>query len=143
MEIAELTDLLKQEGSYTLFAPIDDAFRGLSEADINLLKSNPFSILHIKSSFTFVLILQYLQLISHGDLCLLTADINTLRTILLYHFSNGVFINGGLEGGVTNLLKTMQGNNLQVLSVSTPSLFLFNFFILILSHSLDKAWSWV
>ncbi|XP_057177052.1 periostin isoform X2 [Triplophysa rosa] len=84
MESARLTDLLKQEGSHTLFAPIDDAFRGLSEADLNLLKS----------------------------------DINTLRTILLYHFSNGVFINGGLEGGVTNLLKTMQGNNLQVLSMN-------------------------
>lgn len=46
-------------------------------------------------------------------------DINVLRAILLYHFSSGVFINGGLEGGVTNLLKTIQGNNLQVLSVST------------------------
>lgn len=47
----------------------------------------------------------------------LTGDVNALRVILLYHFSNGVFINGGLEGGVTNLLKTLQGNNLQVLSV--------------------------
>ncbi|XP_065113889.1 periostin isoform X2 [Paramisgurnus dabryanus] len=84
MESAGITDLLKQEGSYTVFAPSDDAFRGLSEADINLLKS----------------------------------DINTLRTILLYHFSNGVFINGGLEGKVTNLLKTFQGTNLQVLSVN-------------------------
>lgn len=44
-------------------------------------------------------------------------DLNALRIILLYHFSNGIFINGGLEGGVTNLLKTLQGNNLQVLSV--------------------------
>lgn len=47
----------------------------------------------------------------------LTGDLNALRSILLYHFSNGIFINGGLEGGVTNLLKTLQGNNLQVLSV--------------------------
>ncbi|XP_051972120.1 periostin-like [Xyrauchen texanus] len=84
MESAGLTDLLKQEGSYTLFAPIDEAFGTLTEEDITLLKS----------------------------------DINTLRTILLYHFSNGIFINGGLEGGVTNLLKTIQGNNLQVLSVN-------------------------
>uniref|UniRef100_A0A8C2CX50 Periostin, osteoblast specific factor a n=1 Tax=Cyprinus carpio TaxID=7962 RepID=A0A8C2CX50_CYPCA len=84
MESAGLTDLLKQEGSYTLFAPIDAAFDTLTEEDITLLKS----------------------------------DINTLRAILLYHFSNGVFINGGLEGGVTNLLKTIQGNNLQVLSVN-------------------------
>uniref|UniRef100_A0A8C1TYY8 Periostin, osteoblast specific factor a n=1 Tax=Cyprinus carpio TaxID=7962 RepID=A0A8C1TYY8_CYPCA len=86
MESAGLTDLLKQEGSYTLFAPIDAAFDTLTEEDITLLKS----------------------------------DINTLRAILLYHFSNGVFINGGLEGGVTNLLKTIQGNNLQVLSVNLP-----------------------
>uniref|UniRef100_A0A8C2A944 Periostin, osteoblast specific factor a n=1 Tax=Cyprinus carpio TaxID=7962 RepID=A0A8C2A944_CYPCA len=86
MESAGLTDLLKQEGSYTLFAPIDAAFGTLTEEDITLLKS----------------------------------DINALRAILLYHFSNGVFINGGLEGGVTNLLKTIQGNNLQVLSVNLP-----------------------
>uniref|UniRef100_A0A7N6A672 Periostin, osteoblast specific factor a n=1 Tax=Anabas testudineus TaxID=64144 RepID=A0A7N6A672_ANATE len=80
METAGLTDLLKQEGSYTIFAPTDDAFNGLSKEDLALLKS----------------------------------DLTALRTILLYHFSNGIFINGGLEGGVTNLLKTLQGNNLQV-----------------------------
>eukprot|EP00064_Thunnus_orientalis_P001374 superscaffoldBa00000093_g1377 len=84
METAGLIDLLKQEGSYTIFAPTDDAFNGLSEEDLALLKS----------------------------------DVNALRTILLYHISNGVFINGGLEGGVTNLLKTVQGNNIQVLSVN-------------------------
>lgn len=63
------------------------------------------------------------QYVNH--LCLvasLTGDLNVLRTILLYHLSNGVFINGGLEGGVTNLLKTFQGNNLQVMSVCTVGL---------------------
>uniref|UniRef100_A0A8C7SFJ1 Periostin, osteoblast specific factor a n=1 Tax=Oncorhynchus mykiss TaxID=8022 RepID=A0A8C7SFJ1_ONCMY len=80
MESAGLTELLKQEGSYTVFAPTDEAFDGLTEQDITML----------------------------------TSDVNILRTILLYHFSNGVFINGGLEGGVTNLLKTIQGHNLQV-----------------------------
>ncbi|KAB5543488.1 hypothetical protein PHYPO_G00079740 [Pangasianodon hypophthalmus] len=84
MEKAELTEMLKQEGSYTIFAPTDEAFKEMSEEDMKLL----------------------------------TSDLNILRTILLYHFSNGVFINGGLEGGVTNLLKTIQGNNLQVLSVN-------------------------
>lgn len=49
----------------------------------------------------------------------MTGDLNALRVILLYHFSNGIFINGGLEGGVTNLIRTLQGNNLQVLSVCT------------------------
>uniref|UniRef100_A0A3B3R9D6 Periostin, osteoblast specific factor b n=1 Tax=Paramormyrops kingsleyae TaxID=1676925 RepID=A0A3B3R9D6_9TELE len=42
------------------------------------------------------------------------------KTILLYHISNGIFIGGGLEGGVTNLLKSLQGNNLRVLLVSDP-----------------------
>uniref|UniRef100_A0A3B4UKH7 Periostin n=1 Tax=Seriola dumerili TaxID=41447 RepID=A0A3B4UKH7_SERDU len=84
METAGLTDLLKQEGSYTIFAPTDNAFDDLSREDLALLRS----------------------------------DTNALRTILLYHFSNGVFINGGLEGGVTNLLKTLQGKNLQVISVN-------------------------
>uniref|UniRef100_A0A3Q3JA22 Periostin, osteoblast specific factor a n=1 Tax=Monopterus albus TaxID=43700 RepID=A0A3Q3JA22_MONAL len=84
METAGLTDMLKQKGSYTIFAPTDDAFVDLSKEDLALLKS----------------------------------DVIALRTILLYHFSNGIFINGGLERGVTNLLKTLQGNNLQVLSVN-------------------------
>lgn len=39
METAGLTDLLKQEGSYTVFAPTDDAFAGLSREDLALLKS--------------------------------------------------------------------------------------------------------
>ncbi|XP_055792837.1 periostin-like [Salvelinus fontinalis] len=85
MESAGLTELLKQDGSYTVFAPTDEAFDGLTEQDITMLTSN----------------------------------VNILRTILLYHFSNGVFINGGLERGVTNLLKTIQGHNLQVLSVNS------------------------
>ncbi|XP_073718931.1 periostin, osteoblast specific factor b isoform X1 [Misgurnus anguillicaudatus] len=81
MEAAGLTDMLKQEGDFTLFAPTDEAFAGLSERDLNILKS----------------------------------DVNALRAILLYHFSNGIFIGGGLETGVTNLLKSLQGSNLKVL----------------------------
>ncbi|XP_036381281.1 periostin-like [Megalops cyprinoides] len=88
MEAAGLTDLLNQEGGYTLFAPTDDAFEGLSPEDIELL----------------------------------TSDVNALRTILLYHFSNGVFITGGLEGGVTNLLKTIQGSNIRLLSANNSIL---------------------
>uniref|UniRef100_A0A671L7I3 Periostin-like n=1 Tax=Sinocyclocheilus anshuiensis TaxID=1608454 RepID=A0A671L7I3_9TELE len=84
MEAAGLTDLLKQEGDFTLFAPTDEAFAGLSERDLSLLKS----------------------------------DVNALRAILLYHFSNGIFIGEGLETGVTNLLKTLQGSILKVLYVS-------------------------
>uniref|UniRef100_A0A4W6DXV1 Periostin, osteoblast specific factor b n=1 Tax=Lates calcarifer TaxID=8187 RepID=A0A4W6DXV1_LATCA len=79
MEAAGLTDLLKQEGDFTLFAPSDKAFTGLSDRDFALLKS----------------------------------DVNALRTILLYHINNGIFIGGGLETGVTNLLKSLQGSNLK------------------------------
>uniref|UniRef100_I3JDQ3 Periostin, osteoblast specific factor b n=1 Tax=Oreochromis niloticus TaxID=8128 RepID=I3JDQ3_ORENI len=75
MEAAGLTDVLQQEGGFTLFAPSDTAFAGLSERDM--------------------------------------ADINALRTILLYHINNGIFIGGGLEPGVTNLLKSLQGSNLK------------------------------
>lgn len=39
METAGLMDLLKQEGSYTIFAPTDDAFNGLSKEDLALLRS--------------------------------------------------------------------------------------------------------
>lgn len=39
MEAADLTDLLKQEGDFTLFAPSDKAFAGLTESDLTLLKS--------------------------------------------------------------------------------------------------------
>uniref|UniRef100_A0A9J7Z9M2 Periostin, osteoblast specific factor b n=1 Tax=Cyprinus carpio carpio TaxID=630221 RepID=A0A9J7Z9M2_CYPCA len=85
METAGLTDLLKQEGDFTVFAPTDEAFAGLSDRDLSLLKR----------------------------------DVNALRAILLYHFSNGIFIGGGLETGVTNLLKTLQGSNLKVLYVNT------------------------
>ncbi|XP_063349037.1 periostin, osteoblast specific factor b isoform X1 [Pelmatolapia mariae] len=81
MEAAGLTDVLRQEGGFTLFAPSDKAFAGLSERDMAVLKK----------------------------------DINALRTILLYHINNGIFIGGGLEPGVTNLLKSLQGSNLKVI----------------------------
>ncbi|XP_069563512.1 periostin, osteoblast specific factor b isoform X1 [Brachyistius frenatus] len=84
MEAAGLTDLLQQEGDFTLFAPSDKAFVGLSNSDLSLLKS----------------------------------DISALQTILLYHINNGVFIGGGLEPGVTNLLKSLQGSNLRVMSAN-------------------------
>ncbi|CAB1458945.1 unnamed protein product [Pleuronectes platessa] len=40
METAGLTDLLRQEGDFTLFAPSDEAFAGLSERDMSLLKGD-------------------------------------------------------------------------------------------------------
>ncbi|CAG5873209.1 unnamed protein product [Menidia menidia] len=55
--------------------------------------------------------------LSQEDFELLKSDINALRTILLYHFSDGIFINGGLEKRVTYLLRTLQGINLHLKSV--------------------------
>uniref|UniRef100_A0A8C7ZZQ7 Periostin, osteoblast specific factor b n=1 Tax=Oryzias sinensis TaxID=183150 RepID=A0A8C7ZZQ7_9TELE len=89
MEAAGLTDVLRQEGSFTLFAPSDKAFASLATRDLELLKSNK----------------------------------NALKTILLYHLTNAVFVSGGLEVGVTNLLKSLQGSSLnttQVNSVKVP-----------------------
>uniref|UniRef100_A0AAR2ITL8 Periostin, osteoblast specific factor b n=1 Tax=Pygocentrus nattereri TaxID=42514 RepID=A0AAR2ITL8_PYGNA len=47
MEAAGLTDLLKQEGDFTLFAPTDEALAGLSQRDISVLKSNLCNILKL------------------------------------------------------------------------------------------------
>lgn len=47
METAGLVELLKQNGAYTLFAPTDDAFEGLSEEDMTLLTSEFLSQLVI------------------------------------------------------------------------------------------------
>ncbi|MBN3320705.1 POSTN protein, partial [Atractosteus spatula] len=80
MDVAGLTEVLKQKGDWTLFAPTNDAFEGLTQKEIEILTSDP----------------------------------NALKTILLYHLSNGVFIGGGMESGVTNLLKSMAGSNLMV-----------------------------
>lgn len=46
MEKAELTEMLKQEGSYTIFAPSDEAFKEMTEDDIILLTSKPVSSLY-------------------------------------------------------------------------------------------------
>lgn len=43
---------------------------------------------------------------------------SALRTVLLYHFNKGIFIGAGLETGVTNLLKSLQGSNIKVIFVS-------------------------
>ncbi|XP_068173301.1 periostin, osteoblast specific factor b isoform X2 [Antennarius striatus] len=88
MEVAGLTDLLKQEGDFTLFAPSDKAFASMNKK----------------------------------DLALLMGDINALRAILLYHINNGIFIGGGLETGVTNLLKSLQGSNIRVMSANNTML---------------------
>lgn len=43
MEKAGLTEMLKQEGSYTIFAPTDEAFKEMSEDDMILLTSKSAS----------------------------------------------------------------------------------------------------
>ncbi|XP_015197507.1 periostin isoform X1 [Lepisosteus oculatus] len=88
MDVAGLTEVLKQKGDWTLFAPTNDAFEGLTQKEIEILTSDP----------------------------------NALKTILLYHLSNGVFIGGGMESGVTNLLKSMAGSNLMVKAINNTIL---------------------
>lgn len=46
MEVAGLTELLKTDGGFTLFAPSDEAFAGLSDRDVKLLKSRCWFCFH-------------------------------------------------------------------------------------------------
>lgn len=48
MEIAGLTDLMRQEGSYTIFAPTDEAFASLTKEDFDILKSEYFDVRYEK-----------------------------------------------------------------------------------------------
>ncbi|KAF6716265.1 Periostin [Oryzias melastigma] len=52
--------------------------------------------------------------LTEEDIALLKSDLPFLRTLLLYHISDGIFVSAGLERGVTNMFKTLQGLNLQV-----------------------------
>lgn len=54
METAGLTELLKQEGSYTMFAPTDEAFEKLNKEDLELLKGECCQ--KIKKGFLFTLL---------------------------------------------------------------------------------------
>lgn len=118
MEAAGLTDLLKQEGDFTLYAPSDMAFAGLSKSDLDLLKSMSFRLppsvwvadIYRLDQLTIYVLLMFAAFFSE--------DVQALRTILLYHFTNGIFIGDGLEPRVINLFKSMQGSNLKVTSVS-------------------------
>lgn len=61
IETAGLTNLLKQEGSYTIFAPTDDAFDNLSKEELALLKSG-YSSQMKTHPHTFVYSLRYTQI---------------------------------------------------------------------------------
>ncbi|XP_060751753.1 periostin isoform X2 [Tachysurus vachellii] len=99
-------ELLKADGRFTIFLKL------MEKAELTeMLKQDGTYTIFAPTDDAF-------KDITEDDMKLLTSDVNVLRTILLYHFSNSIFINGGIEGGVTNLLKTIQGNNLQVLSVN-------------------------
>ncbi|XP_053564396.1 periostin isoform X5 [Bombina bombina] len=84
IEHAELKELLSQPGAWTLFIPTNDAFKGLSDEELEILKRDKVA----------------------------------LQNILLYHLAQGVFIGGGFEPGVTNILKSLQGSKIMVKSVN-------------------------
>lgn len=148
MEEAGLTDLLKQEGHFTLFAPSDEAFAGLSDHDIHILKSmyhsdvlSPASCLY-SSGFQWLFcrtwdvsgvsgekknVFRIGVLQDQGTVFNVliihhtfpwSGDPNALKAILLYHFTKDIFIGAGLESRVTNLLKSLQGSHLKFLFVS-------------------------
>lgn len=82
----------------------------LSYWKVSTLQKRELASRHIRLSFNHSCFVSWMA-----------GDVNALRVILLYHFSNGIFINGGLERGVTNMLKTLQGKNLRVFSVCIPT----------------------
>nr|DBA32587.1 TPA: hypothetical protein GDO54_000369 [Pyxicephalus adspersus] len=50
--------------------------------------------------------------LSTSDIEVLKSNKVALQNILLYHLAPGVFIGGGFEPGVTNIVKSLQGNNI-------------------------------
>ncbi|XP_077596827.1 periostin-like isoform X2 [Stigmatopora nigra] len=99
-------DILKADGRFTIFLSL------METADlVDLLKQDGSFTVFAPTDAAFADL-------DAADVKLLKSDPTALRTILLYHISRDIFINGGLEGGVTNLLKTLQGKNLHVLSAN-------------------------
>ncbi|XP_075055118.1 periostin isoform X3 [Mixophyes fleayi] len=84
IQYAGLKDIFSEAGAWTLFLPTNDAFKGLSSAEIETLKRDKVA----------------------------------LQNILLYHLAPGVFIGGGFEPGVTNVLKSLQGSNVMIKSIN-------------------------
>ncbi|XP_072900023.1 periostin-like isoform X1 [Hemitrygon akajei] len=80
IETVGLTEIFKEGGDWTVFAPTNDAFASLSEREINEL----------------------------------IRDKNVLEQIISYHFLKGVYIGGGIETGVTNVMKSWQGSAIMV-----------------------------
>ncbi|XP_071990541.1 periostin isoform X2 [Engystomops pustulosus] len=54
------------------------------------------------------------QGLSSSDLEILKRDKVALQNILLYHLAPGVFIGGGFEPSVTNIVKSLQGSNVMI-----------------------------
>ncbi|XP_067889553.1 periostin-like isoform X2 [Heterodontus francisci] len=60
--------------------------------------------------------------LSSDELKEMTSDKNTLRHILLYHLLKGVYVGGGVEYGVTNILKSYQGSRVMIKLVNNTML---------------------
>uniref|UniRef100_A0A8C5LUI3 Periostin n=1 Tax=Leptobrachium leishanense TaxID=445787 RepID=A0A8C5LUI3_9ANUR len=56
--------------------------------------------------------------LSNDDIENLKRDKVALQNILLYHLAPGVFIGDGFEPGVTNILKSLQGNKIMITSAN-------------------------
>uniref|UniRef100_A0A3B5L446 Periostin, osteoblast specific factor b n=1 Tax=Xiphophorus couchianus TaxID=32473 RepID=A0A3B5L446_9TELE len=95
-------EILTENGNFKIFLSLMEA-AGL----IDLLRQEGGFTLFAPSDKAFAAL-------TERELNMLKGDKNALKTILLYHLSNGIVIGGGLEGGVTNLLKSLQGSNIQL-----------------------------
>ncbi|TKS80790.1 Periostin [Collichthys lucidus] len=127
-----LSAAMRADAEYTLLAPLNVAFSDeVMSMDQRLLRIileshilknkivlgqlyNGQRLETIGGKFLRVFI--YRTAVCIENACLIRGtDVNALRNILLFHINNGIFIGGGLESGVTNLLKSLQGSNLKVM----------------------------
>uniref|UniRef100_A0A8C2FJK0 Periostin, osteoblast specific factor b n=1 Tax=Cyprinus carpio TaxID=7962 RepID=A0A8C2FJK0_CYPCA len=86
METAGLTDLLKQEGDFTVFAPTDEAFAGLSDRDLSLLKSESFHTSFSRHTTSRITANEGMQVntvkVPDSDLMATNGVIHVVRTLL-------------------------------------------------------------
>uniref|UniRef100_K7F9B3 Periostin n=1 Tax=Pelodiscus sinensis TaxID=13735 RepID=K7F9B3_PELSI len=95
-----LRELLKNDKRFSIF------FSLVKDADLDAILSEPGEwTLFVPTNDAF-------KGLSDEERETLKRDKNALKTILLYHLTKGVNIGNGVEPGVTNILKTVQGSKL-------------------------------
>uniref|UniRef100_A0A4W3K2Z7 Periostin, osteoblast specific factor b n=1 Tax=Callorhinchus milii TaxID=7868 RepID=A0A4W3K2Z7_CALMI len=97
-----MLEILRADPRFTIFLSL------MESADL-------LDLLIAEGSWTlFVPTDDVFESISPDEMEQLKSNKNALRHILMYHLLKGVFIGGGIEYGVTNILKSYQGSRVMV-----------------------------